>query len=306
MGSDCYAMVRGSALRVTELTDAGRVPETFKMAVSKAVARVRVNEVTTSVGNDILKTPDEERRLRFDGSTQTIRYTCDIDFLRVDPQVLSLIAGVQVVTRELSGASGGFGEGPFGYIPYGDGASGGVSRIVGFDAGTRLPVTSFALEVWSRLAGQACDTGESDGFGEGGFGEGGFGEGEGSGERQYGWTLFPHLRGGRVTGFQFAGGLVSFNIVGAQTRRVSGWGVGPYDMDGPFERLTSVVSGNTPFRTMRTTAAPPEPGCGTIEVADAVLDNGDAANPMPDPSAPLFVDGGGAVTSAYIIDGGRA
>jgi hypothetical protein len=274
-------MVRGSAIRVTALDDRGRVGDPIRYGTSKSIARVRIDEVVEQAKSEILSTPEEERRLRFDRSAQTIRYRANIEFLKVDPDVLSLVAGVELVYS--AGASGGgFGDGGFGIIPFG-GGGGGVGDVVGFDSTTRLPAMSFALEVWSKLAGQRCEDGSP----------------------AWGYTLFPYLRGGRLSGFQFANGLVSFNLIGAQTRRSSRWGVGPYDLEGPFERLIRPVSRNSTFHSFMTPAAPPAESCGVQEVTD-VLDNGTASDPMPDPTAPLIVDGGGAETSAFIIDGGRA
>jgi hypothetical protein len=275
-------MVRGSAIRVTALDDRGRVGDPIQYGVSKSVARVRIDEVVEQARSEILSTPEEERRLRFDRSAQTIRYRANIEFLRVDPSVLSLVAGVELV-YSASSSGGGFGEGEFGMMPFGGGSSSESSDVVGFDSTTRLPATSFALEVWSKLAGQRCADGAP----------------------AWGYTLFPYLRGGRLSGFQFANGLVSFNLIGAQTRRSSQWGVGPYDLEGPFERLVHSVSRNTTFHAFMTSATPPTEACGVQEVTD-VLDNGTASNPMPDPAALFIVDGGGAETSAFIIDGGRA
>lgn len=278
MSTQCYAMVRGSAIRVTALDDHGEVGDPIRYGTSKSVARVRVDEVVEQARSEVLSTPEEERRLRFDRSAQTIRNRVDIEFLRVDPALLSLMSGVRLVYSEPTG----FGMGGFGYMPFGGGVGSGVD-VVGFDSSTRLSVTSFALEIWSKLAGQRCADGSP----------------------AWGYTLFPHLRGGRLSGFTFANGLVSFNLVGAQTRRASRWGVGPYDLEGPYERLTSPVSRNTSFRSFITPAVPPVEVCGVQETAD-VLDNGTASNPMPDPTAPVAVDGGGAVTDSFIIDGGRA
>ena len=40
MATKCYAQVRGSALRVTKLTNVGSVTEPIQYAVSKSAARV--------------------------------------------------------------------------------------------------------------------------------------------------------------------------------------------------------------------------------------------------------------------------
>lgn len=258
-GTVCFDMVRGSAVRVTGLGNRGQVPDPAPYAVSKSVVKVVIGDVVEAGSTEIMGNPEEERRLRFVRSAQTIRHRVDIEFLRVDPGVYSLVAGVPTVLND-------------------------AGDVVGFDSNTHLPPASFALEVWSKLAARYCV----------------------DGSREWGYTLFPYLKGGRIGGFRFHSGLVSFNLIGAQTRRASRWGVGPHDMTGPFERLLTPVSRNTSYRIFTTPTQPPAETCGVQTTTD-VLDNGTAANPMPIPSAPLVVDGGGAAeTSAFIIDGGRA
>lgn len=254
----CSAPVRGSAVRVTGLSHRGQPGDPVEFATSKSVAKVTIREVIDQGSTENLKNPEEQRRLRLHRPTQTIRHLVDINFLRVDPGVLSLVAGVPVMLSA-------------------------TGDVVGFDSTSRLTPVSFGLEVWSKLAGLQCA----------------------DGQQGWGYTLFPYLRGGRLSGFQFSNGLVSFNLIGAQTRRGSRWGVGPHDIEGPFERLTDPVSRNVSYKMLITSGAPPAEVCGVQEKTD-ILDNGTATNPMPDPAALLFVDAGGAETDAYIIDGGRA
>jgi len=303
----CYSMVRGSAIRVTGLDERGGYGSPVRYAVSKSVASVRITEVTEAGQNEVFETPDEEKRLRLVKPVQTIRNKVDVEFLRVDPGVLSLVAGVRLVY----GDTPGFGEVPFGYAPFG------VSQgsVRGFDANTRIKPVGFALEVWSKLdqnSAKAAAVATMLGFDEVPFDVTPFDTpvagmtAPDCTARRWGYTVFPHLRGGRLSGFRFENGLVSFNLVGAQTRKATRWGVGPHDIEGEHQRLTSPVSRNTMFRQMITTGAPPAQADGIQELGPDVLDNGTAANPMPDPDAVLAIDGGGATTSAWIIDGGRA
>ncbi len=102
----------------------------------------------------------------------------------------------------------------------------------------------------SRLAGSACDP---------------------SGNRKWGYTPFPFLKGGRLGGFAFENGPVSFTISGAQTRDGNGWGVGPYDVDrgedGLPAPLFTPLGVNTAFRNVVVTLDPPEPSCGAFALA---------------------------------------
>ena len=259
MGSTCYAMVRGSVLRVTELDRYGSVGDPVRFATSSAVASVTVNEVTEAGVDETTRNPERQRRLRIRRHTQTLGYTTDIRFLRVDPGLYSLVSGVPMV-RNAAG------------------------DVVGFDADARERVTTFGLEVWSKLTSAQC-VGDA---------------------QQYGYTLFPSLSGGWISGFVFTNGAVSFTLTGARSGRNKRWGIGPYDLEGWFRRLLTPVSGNTPFRTYVLSTTPPTQYDGIQTLGPDVVDNGDAANPMPDPTAPEVLDGGGAVTSPWIVDGGRA
>lgn len=284
MTTECYAMVRGSAIRVTGLTACGGFPDVIQSVVAKCVSRVQIDEVVESGGNELLRTDDDDPRIHFARSAETIRYLAGIRFLRVDPELLSLMTGVKVVRTYGTPVPGyGFGEGPFGESSFG-GTEGdaGDGNIVGFDMTTRLPAKAFGLEVWTRLTDQSCA----------------------GGQRKYGYTLFPFLKGGYLTGFTFANGLVSFEVVGAQTRRNGQWGYGPYDLEGPGLRLVEPVSGNLMWRNFITTAPPPEQTDGIVEFVD-VIDNGDAVDPHP--LAVGVVDNGTAADPGVgIIDGGAA
>jgi hypothetical protein len=126
--------------------------------------------------------------------------------------------------------------------------------IVGFDATTSVDLDSFgfSLEVWSRIANSACEPG---------------------GNRPWGYTVFPFLKGGRVGGFSFENGAVQFTIAGAQTRDGNGWGVGPYDVDrddtlAPAP-LNTPLGENTHYRNTLVTLDPPAASCGAFALASA-------------------------------------
>lgn len=309
--TQCYAMVRGSAIRVTGLGRKGSTHGPIRYATSKSVAKVTINEVTESGSDEFIEGEGEDNdpRLRLVRPEQTLTYKVDIDFLRCDPGVLALVAGVPLVYKAASSfeenpfgnepafgeiafgedlfgggeVAAGFGESAFGEDPFsGLGWDTGPQEepfVVGFDSNTRLPPASFALEVWSKLSGAACA----------------------DGTRQYGYTVFPFLRGGYLTGFEFSDGLVSFNLRSARTRRGSRWGVGPYDLEGPYERLVTPVSGNTLYRQTLTPAPPPTEDAGVQETED-VIHGGTASVTSDD-----VIDGGTAAsTSQWIVRGGEA
>jgi hypothetical protein len=280
VATKCYAMVKGSSIRVTGLGSCGEMTSPIRYATSKSVAIVTVNEVTESGNTELVRNEEDDSRLLLTDPEQTIRYTVDIDFIRVDPGVLALVAGVPTVQRAGTTEGGlGFGEGGFGEGGFGGGGDPSAGAVVGFDSIPRRPLASFGLEVWSRLAGMRCAE---------------------TGLPQWGYTLLPFLRGGYLSGFSYDNALVSFNLRGAQTRKVPRWGVGPYDLEGPHERLIEVVSRNTAFKTMLTTAPPPAQQDGIVETTD-IIDGGSASTTTSD-----VVDGEFVVTSPWIVEGGRA
>lgn len=254
MTTECFAMVRGAGLRVTELNRCGELSGTVRYAASKSVIRVRINEVTDTKADQLLRNEENEPRVRLNGYEETIRYTVDIEFIRVDPGILSLVSGVPVVLNA-------------------------AGNVAGFDAETKMEPVAFGLEVWSRLAGQACV----------------------EGEREYGYTLFPFLKGGTLGGFAFTNGRVSFTLVGAQTRRLPRWGTGPYDIYGPWQRLLDPVQPGVNWKTFKVAFPPPEETDGTVEFDDEI-DGGDAFVTSSDE-----IDGGDAFTAGpWEIDGGWA
>lgn len=251
MGTSCYAMVRGSGIRLTDLDRTGRYDDlNIRYATSKSVVSIQINEVTDGGGNELIRNDEDEPRLHFVTNESMVRYDADINFLRCDPQILQLMTGV-----------------PIAYNASGD--------IVGFDRTTRLPAKAFAMEVWSKLTGFPCVADAiAAGFGEASFGEADFGDGlEILNRKPYGYTLFPFLKGGTIGGFTFANGLVSFNVKGVRTQRGSKWGYGPYDLEGQYKRLLKPVSRNTAWKTFVTSCPPPDEWPGVDTFTDIIDGN---------------------------------
>ena len=218
------------------------------MVVTSGIISAAIEEVAEAGSAEMLRSALDEPRLYLRTKAQTIGYSVDITLAKVDPALIELLTGQPLVTN----ASG---------------------DVVGNDAQTRLPVANFAMEVWTNLAGGACTTPtEALGFGEAPFGEAPFGGlPHGSGGPRYGYTLFPHLRGGRVSGFSFANEAVTFNVSGARTVPMQKWGTGPYgvlcwykagwDEHGWDEEPGLPVVGNVHWRNQITNFAP-TPLCG--------------------------------------------
>lgn len=230
MPTKCFAQVRGSVIRATRLDSCGNPdPGASAVVVSKRISTVTVDEVTDDGTNIRERNFGDEMCIIDDAFTTVIGYTADIALCGVDPGLISLLTGQPTV----SNAAG---------------------DIVGFDANTGIDLDSFgfALEVWSRIAGGACDP---------------------SGHRPWGYTVFPFLKGGRLGGFSFENGAVQFTISGAQTREGNGWGVGPFDVDrdetAAPSPLDSPLLVNTQYRNVLVTLDPPAASCGAFALASA-------------------------------------
>jgi hypothetical protein len=228
VATECYAQVRGRVIRVTRLDSCGNPdPGASAVVVSKRISTVTIDEVTDDGTNIRDRNFADELCVVDDAFTTVIGYTADIALCGVDPALISLLTGQPTVANA-------------------------AGDIVGFDANTGIDLDSFgfALEIWSRIAGSACDP---------------------SGNRKWGYTPFPFLKGGRLGGFSFENGAVQFTISGAQTRDGNGWGVGPYDVDrdelGDPAPLHTPLGVNTHYRNIQVTLDPPEASCGAFALA---------------------------------------
>lgn len=225
----CYAQVRGSVIRVTRLDACGNpVIGSSTTVVSKKVSTVTIDEVTEDGENIRDRNFGGELCIVDDVPTQILGYTGEIALCGVDPDLINIFTG-QAVVLDAEGNAVGF----------------------GVDTGVDLDGFGFAVEVWSRLAGQAC---------------------EDDGNRPYGYTVFPFFKGGRIGGFSFENASVNFTITGAQTQDGNGWGVGPYDVVrdalGDPSPLLVPLPVNRHWQNQITTLAPPAADCGAVALAD--------------------------------------
>lgn len=112
---------------------------------------------------------------------------------------------------------------------------------VGIRQNSRIKNTgAFALEVWTGIAGQACDE---------------------SGNEKFGYAVAPFIKGGTIGDIVFQNGTVDFTIQNATTRDGTGWGAGPYDVvldeDGLPGPLLEALDSNDHLHLQVTEVAPP-------------------------------------------------
>jgi hypothetical protein len=148
------------------------------------------------------------------------RFTLEMEFCGVDPYLLSFMTNMD---------------------PYLDGTD-----VIGAVAYEGVVDDKFALELWTGLAGQACEAGA---------------------EEASGYLLLPFVNAGVLGDIEVTGeDAVTFSVQGAYTVSGHAWGVGPYDVvldetDAPAP-LPTPLEPDQPLLIIETGMAPPPAACG--------------------------------------------
>lgn len=184
-----YSMLRGRVIRVTELDGCGLPTPECRWVVSSAVASVAIEEKTYSHAGGVTATDlTDEVRLVEPEWEETIGYTANLSMLQVDPDIISIVSGNPTFADP-------------------------DDSVIGFSAEAMTGARTFALEVWTKLAGAQC-------------------------AGKWGYTLFPRLWGGRLAGHTVSNGLANIDLVGAQCLRGARW---------TEEAMTYLGFGEIPF-----------------------------------------------------------
>lgn len=144
MANKCFIPILGKRIRVTALDNCGNVPE----AGGEDVAQVTTDgfisvslSAETEDGTEIIqKKADGSLCVNEMGDPSFKRFTVEIEFCGVNPELLSLVTNADVYENE-EGDSAGI------VIPEGT-----ISK-------------RFALELWTGLSGQACEDGVEEASG---------------------------------------------------------------------------------------------------------------------------------------------
>lgn len=217
----CFGLVRGLVMRATALDGCGRIKAAeCSSIVSDGFVSVEFSANSDTADDITVTLASGKQYIHEPGKPQLNGYSLTITFAGVDPQLYAMTTGQRVLFD-----------------------SDGVA--IGFEVDTAIDATEtgFALELWSKVPGQACsDTGAGT----------------------FGYLLLPFLQGGVFGDFTLENGAVSFQIQNINTQNGNSWGVGPYDvqMDGTGSPgpLLDPVSPTAPLRLIYTEVAPPEPG----------------------------------------------
>jgi hypothetical protein len=136
MGSQCFSLVRGRALRVTKLDGCGRVlPGSRAQVTTEGFISVGLT-ANTEEGETISVTNAAGKVCILDEPSPSFTgYSIEVAFCGVDPELFSLMTGQNVVLNA-------------------DGTD-----AIGFrmNSGVSLAGSGFALEMWSNVPVAACD-----------------------------------------------------------------------------------------------------------------------------------------------------
>lgn len=129
-------------------------------------------------------------------------------------------------------------------------------NVIGFAMETGVEGSNYALEVWSGVSGgDACDNPDAQG--------------------NYGYSLFPFVKGGIVGDFTIENGATNFSITGANTADGSSWGVGPYSvlLDGTTAKpLPKAITKKQHLLNILVNVAPPVDAVGARPTLDPTAD----------------------------------
>lgn len=210
-----FSFVRGTRMRVTRVDECGiagtgaddnYVTKGFITVGYSPEMRDRDEIEVNNAGGEICVTDTIAPELKW--------YDLSLEFCKVAPEIFEMLTG-QTLVEDYAGTN------------------------VGVSIGSDVVEGHFALEVWSKIAGNAC---------------------EGS-LTPYGYTLVPFAGEGVFSDFTIENGEVTFTI-DARTFPDSQWGTGPYDVveqdaGGTAGPLIAALAANKQLHLQRTLVAPP-------------------------------------------------
>lgn len=221
MATRCFTPLLGKRMRATTLDYCGNVPapeaEDAFVATDGFISVNLTSEVEE--GTEII-TRKADGSLCVNEMTDASfkRFNVEMEFCGVNPDLLTIVSNAN---------------------PY----------MIGEDtAGIVIPegtlAKRFAFELWTGLAGQACEPGV---------------------EEASGYMLLPFVSGGVLGDITVDGeNAVTFTLTGAFTKGGNGWGVGPFDVidtSGTSGPLPTALDPLDHFLLVETNLAPPPSAC---------------------------------------------
>ncbi len=221
MAAQDYASIKGLVMRATRLDSCGRiVTGADSNVVSKGFVKIDVSAEVEDGEDFSLKLADGTYCVNEKDRPQLKWLNVAMEFCKVDPELFELIAGHRILT-DYAGDSVGWA----------------LNEALAGD-------TSFALEVWTKRAGQNCGT---------------------SGYR-YIYNLMSMLENAQVGDMSIANATATFTVT-ATTKANTEWACGPYDVvpinaGGTAGKLIDGVEPGDHLLQLLTSVAPPTPMTG--------------------------------------------
>jgi hypothetical protein len=241
-----FPLVRGRALRVTELNGCGGTRDDGRVVVTKGFVSVALTANVSEPEAIEVKNADGSTCVSDPGEAEFTGYTVDATFCNVDPCLFAMMTGQDVI---------------YGYA---DGGTGVGTDVIGFSVNSsRKPDKSkFALELWARSPSKA-----------------GCGEEVDPDADPSGYLLLPFVGGGAIGDLTIENAAVTFTITGMSTTDGNAWGQGPYDVldantgtaQSPVwvaKPLPADIPTDDHLQVMFTTVAPPEETDGCVTFHD--------------------------------------
>ena len=216
MATVCMKSIKGRVIRLTRLDACGDpvegdcttvVSDGFISVTLSAEVETGEEYLQKNAWGDLCISEKDADRVKWVNAT--------IEFCNIDPDLISVIGGDAVTPIEVGG------------------------NVVGYSYGRDGTTEGFALEVWTKLAGQDCDI---------------------SGDPSWGYFVLPNLRNGRIDGdITIENSALTLSLRGEAFPDV-GWGTGPYATN-PIG--ASFPSGDL-WAQVVTTEQPPAASCGCV------------------------------------------
>lgn len=227
MSSVCQAPIQGTTMRVQTVNSCG-TPNVGSCvsAVSTGFVSVEMQDQVEN-GTEITVMNAAGAMCVNEKSPKQLKWIeVTITFCNVDPELFGLITGSTLVLNDA-----------------------GTPAAVGFQTRTsNYAAGSFALEVWTNIAGGTCATVGTFSL------------------VPYGYFLLPNIVEGTVQDLKIENGAVSFSVQG-RTKQGTNWGTGPKNVlanmtTGTAQKLLTALPSDTHRHLQWTYLAPPAASCG--------------------------------------------
>lgn len=232
MTSVCYTPFKIPTVRLTKVdVNCGQaVTGTCSTAVSNGIISVAMTKEYEDRQEFFVQNGNGDFCVRETNAPRLKFITLELTFCNVDPELLNIATAEPLVADDADSP-----------------------RYTGFStANNSAASASFALEGWTRIAGQSAACTGTSGV-------------------EYGYVLFPWVTQGTIGDITFQNDTVSF-VINAITQSNSQWGTGPYDVDlsdatatlnQPIPLLTAIAS-DQHHRMFLTRMTPPTAACGCV------------------------------------------